>query len=468
MATRRNSRLITEAFAATSTMGAAAVAGDNVGIAGYTLVASLRAIFKSIGMYSADHPQVLDQSQRLIDNLTPLFNDLDCAEIQIVTVGRHYYVNGEPVRPSQNAAAEMAWFAELAHRIGLVEIRLVEGVGAHDIAEFANHLRETDRTNKRLNDKSFTNILLFTSGQDPEMDELLGHLRYLPRFPLLVFYAEALGLVGQWVDQLRHGAQPDAIASRRIIARAIDAMHSDASGLLGLINLKPLPGNPVNRRLDSAIVCLAIGKQLSLSDEQLLDLGTTALVRPVAFPKETWWERESLAGKQAAEIAYRAESLLEIITGFEGSAPPGRVVPADYYGHEVQPHVATLIIAAASAYVDLLQPGEMSNPFSPETALQLMLAQAGEFWEPTIVCAMAYALGLYPPGTIVRLNSGDVAVVGRKPLPGNPLARPSIRPIELAANTTYDLSKPEMASYNIVGTAQRSACDVNPLFVFLQ
>jgi hypothetical protein len=467
MSTRGN-RLATGAFATTSAMGAAAISGDNVGIAGFTLVASLRAIFKSIGMYSAAHPQVIEHSQRLVDNLQPLFNDLDCSEIQVATVGRHFYVNGDPVRPSPNAAQEMAWFAELTDRLGLVEIRLVEGVNSRNVAEFANHLRETDRANKRLVDTQFENIELFTTGQDAEMDELIGHLQYLPRFPLLAFYAEALGLVGQWVDQLRHGAQPDAVSARRIIARAIDALHSDPSGVLGLINLKPLPGSPVNRRLDSALVCLAIGKQLAVKDDQLLELGTTALIRPVAFPKEAWWERESLDGKSAAEVAYRAESPLEIITSFEGSAPPGRVVPAGFYGHEVQPHVATLIIAVASAFVDLLQPGESSNPFSPETALQLMLTQAGEFWEPTIVCSMAYALGLYPPGTIVRLNSGDVAVVVRRPLPGSPIGRPCIRPIELASNTVFDLARAEMATYKIVGSTQRTACEVNPLFVFLQ
>jgi hypothetical protein len=238
--------------------------------------------------------------------------------------------------------------------------------------------------------------------------------------------------------------------------------------MVGLTSLRPLPGNPVNRRLDSAIICLVIGKQLGLGDEQLLELGTTALIRPVAFPKETWWERDSLGGKHAAEVAYRAEALLEIITGFEGSAPPGRVIPAEFYGREVQPHIATLIIAAASAYVDLLQPGESSNPFSPETALQLMLAQAGKFWEPTVVRSMADALGLYPPGTAVRLNSGDLAVVVRRPLPGSPLGRPSIRPIELNSTATHDLARAEMSAYKIVGSAQRSACKVNPLFVFLQ
>ena len=80
--TRRN-RIITGAFAATATMGTAAISGDNVGIAGFTLVASLRAIFKSIGMYSAEHPQVLEHSRRMVNNLTPLFNDLDCSELQI-------------------------------------------------------------------------------------------------------------------------------------------------------------------------------------------------------------------------------------------------------------------------------------------------------------------------------------------------------------------------------------------------
>lgn len=467
MSTHRN-RVASEAFAATAQLGASTLAGDHIAVAGFSLVAGLRAVFKGIGMYSAAHPQVRETSQRLVVNLAGTFNALDTNDLQVVTIGNHFYVNGDPVRPSQNATAEMAWFSDLTTRTGVVEIRIGDDVTADDVAGFSAHLRTLDRNGQRIKDSQFGSIRVYTAGEDPEFSELLGHLRYLPRFPLLVFYAEALSQVGHWVDQLRHGAQPDSLSARRIIARSIDALHTDASGLIGLINLRPLGGTAVNRRIDTAIVCLAIAKQLGMSDNGMLELGTTALVRPVAFPNQTWWAREPLTGKEAAELAYRADSLLEIITGFEGACPPGRVVPEDYYGRPVQPHVATLILSVASAYVDLLQPGESSNPFSGETALQLMISQAGEFWDPTVISALAHALGLYPPGTVIKLNSGDLAVVVRRPMPGNPIGRPFIRPIELSGASTYDLSRPELAAYSIGGSAQRTDCTVNPLFVFLQ
>jgi hypothetical protein len=432
------------------------------------LVAGLRAIFKGIGMYSASHPQVAETSQRLVNNLVEAFNKLDTSDVQIVTIGSHFYVNGDPVRPSQNATREMAWFSDLTTRTGVVEIRISDSVSAEDVAAFAGHLRTLDRSGGRVKDSHFGAIRIYTAGSDAEFEELLRHLRYLPRFPLLVFYAEAIAQVGHWVDQLRHGAQPDSLSARRLIARSIDALKADASGLIGLTSLRPLGGSTVNRRIDTAIICLAIAKHLGISDIGMLELGTTALVKPIAFPNETWWARESLNGKQAAELAYRADSMLEIITGFEGACPPGRVVPDDYYGRPVQPHAATLIISVASAYVDLLQPGESSNPFSAETALQLMLSQSGEFWDPTVVSALVHALGLYPPGTVVKLNSGDLAIVARRPLPGQPIGRPFIRPIELSGASTYDLSRTELAAYSIAGSAQRTDCSVNPLFVFLQ
>lgn len=466
MSTRR-SRIATGAFAATSTMGTAAVAGDHVGIAGFTIVAGLRAIFKGIGMYSAGHPQVLEHCNRLVVNLEPLFLDLECSDLGFVSIGRHFYVNGKPVRLSEAAAKEMAWFGELADRVGLVELRIQRGVRAADVAGLVTHLRQVDRAGQQIAQQRFDHIELFCVREDNAFEQLLAHLQHLPRFPLLVFYAEALGLVGQWVDQLAFGAQPESLAARRIIARAVDAMNRDPSGLIGLVTLGPMAGSPVNRRLDSALVAIAVGKQLGLADQHLLEIGATTLIRPVGFPREPWWERPPLDGKSAAEVAYRAETALEIIAGFEGAAPPGRVVPADYYGAEVQPHVATLIIAAASAYVDLLQPGESSNAFSPELALQLMLAQAGEFWEPTVVCAMAYGLGLYPPGTLVRLNSGDLAVVVRKPDPGSPLNRPIIRTVSSTAPKTFDLANSSMSAYKIAGSAQRSESELNPLYLFL-
>ncbi len=129
---------------------------------------------------------------------------------------------------------------------------------------------------------------------------------------------------------------------------------------------------------------------------------------------------------------------------------------------------ASAIVSAASAFVDLLQPGEGSSPFSPEVALQMMISQAGEFFEAVVVSALVQALGIYPPGSLVRLNSGDLTVVLAPPTRGGDLRRPYVRPIKFGATEIYDLSRPELDTYKIVSGGQRSDCEVNPIFVFLQ
>jgi hypothetical protein len=58
--------------------------------------------------------------------------------------------------------------------------------------------------------------------------------------------------------------------------------------------------------------------------------------------------------------------------------------------------------------------------------VRYLLHHGGTQFDPLLVRVFIDMTGLYPPGTVVLLDSEEVGVVRRPPLPGSPIDRPQI------------------------------------------
>ena len=59
--------------------------------------------------------------------------------------------------------------------------------------------------------------------------------------------------------------------------------------------------------------------------------------------------------------------------------------------------------------------------YSPHDAIRYLVAQAGTKFDPVLVKAFASAMGIFPVGTVLRLNTGEVGIVVRRSeLSGDP------------------------------------------------
>lgn len=440
---------------------------DPAEAAAHVILNNLHAILKAGGMYAPGHTQHVQLARRLGSSLEPFFRTLGTDEIRVLFIGDRVVVNDVALRPDERILDKLLFVTEAARACSLVELRLRIATAEFDICAFAERFVAASRAPQEFGTVSRPTVEAFSPRYSDEHVELLGSVEVLPRFGSLTLYAEIAAALRHWDAERGAGGAPPPSATRRAAARLIEAFDRDASALLGLPMMRPLLDDTALHRLDTAIFALALAQNLEFDRQSLLELVATAFARPGYEPRRAWWARPVIAPHEAAELAFRGATPLEILTTFESCAPTSPVVDPDFYGRPVRAHVATAILSIASALVDLLDPGEASNPFSGEMALQLLLAQGGPYFDETLVSALVRALGTWPPGTIVRLNSGDLAVVVARPNAGAPLGRPSVRLIELDSGAAHDLARPELAAYEIVQSVQRGECSVNPYFVFL-
>lgn len=89
------------------------------------------------------------------------------------------------------------------------------------------------------------------------------------------------------------------------------------------------------------------------------------------------------------------------------------------------------IVAVTDFYDTITTPNEDGKPtFTPEEALRLMGSQGDELLSQLLVKAFVNTVGIYPLGTVVRLDTDEIAIVHRKSTNLRDLTRPVVKIIQ--------------------------------------
>lgn len=173
------------------------------------------------------------------------------------------------------------------------------------------------------------------------------------------------------------------------------------------------------------LLSLALGRAVGLSDEDLRRLGMGALLsdigrvvlddpalrRPGRLSNEEWalvrlHPQEGALAILAAtgpgeEIA--AQIALEHHVRFDGGGYP------DLGGR--QPHLLSRLVAVADTYDAITSHRPHRPARTPREAIGVLERGAGEAYDPDVVAAFKVMMGLYPPGSLLRLEGGEVVMV---------------------------------------------------------
>jgi hypothetical protein len=69
----------------------------------------------------------------------------------------------------------------------------------------------------------------------------------------------------------------------------------------------------------------------------------------------------------------------------------------------------------------------MRRPFTPDAVVRYMLESSGRMFDPDLLRLFVAKVGLFPVGSLVRLESGELAVVVESPASTAELERPRVR-----------------------------------------
>ena len=177
--------------------------------------------------------------------------------------------------------------------------------------------------------------------------------------------------------------------------------------------------------LNVSILCMMLAKGLELSSEQADILGRGALLhdigmiefpqrvlngrsgeqtRPEGIPRARHIEYGLMIGKQLG----LAPGILSIIEQHHELAD-GTGYPRGLELEQIAP--LARVVCLANFYDNLCNPLDFSLAMTPHETLSFIFARRKSQFDARVLQLMIRALGVYPPGSIVELSNGAIAMV---------------------------------------------------------
>jgi len=256
-------------------------------------------------------------------------------------------------------------------------------------------------------------------------------------------FSRATVLVGEFTQRIHNTKTFNSAKAQRVVHDLVDHIVKDEASLLEFASIKDFDDYTYAHSTNVCIYSISLGLRLGLDRRRLSQLGFAALfhdVGKVKLPAELI-NKPDKYNDDDWQIMHQHPILGALTLGAMPTAEQhhARALMVAYEHHQSldgggyprprTPGTVNLfsrIVAIADSY-DAMTSGRvyMKQRTSPDEALRRLLYQNNTRYDPILLRAFAHVLGIFPVGTFVRMNTGEIGVVSAND--PQDLYRPNIR-----------------------------------------
>lgn len=247
--------------------------------------------------------------------------------------------------------------------------------------------------------------------------------------PAGVIYAQAQEAVECIFDDLERGIPPSPTAARAVVSNVLEHVITDRGAIatqVAIQKIKQFDRSLTAHALDTCIVALIVAVESGLEHAQLELVGMGALLHDAGYvrlPRNLVRKRDDCTGQDKTLLEQHCKLGVTLL-----SAPPGmpedvlRIVREHHERHDGTGFPAGLgndtisplaqIVGIVDFYDAMVSRRGTRPAMIPHDAVrQLFLAgERGQFAR-TLVEIMIRSIGVYPVGSLLKLNTGEQAIV---------------------------------------------------------
>jgi HD-GYP domain-containing protein (c-di-GMP phosphodiesterase class II) len=241
-------------------------------------------------------------------------------------------------------------------------------------------------------------------------------------------YARSVAAAADVMRAIAQGQSPNLRALKRTVQLIVDRVLTDESSMLGLTTVRDYEDSTFTHAVNVCIFAVALGRRLGLSRGQLYDLGLAALFHDCGKARiaaEVLHAKGTLTADEWRVIT--GHTWLGVLTLFQvregGEYPYHAMLVA--YEHHLKPdgggyprrlrprpvglysRIVSVIEQFDAATTNL---GYRTPSKRPAEYVAEMRDTADSFLDPTCVRVFVEMLGVYPVGTVLLLDSFELAV----------------------------------------------------------
>jgi putative nucleotidyltransferase with HDIG domain len=243
----------------------------------------------------------------------------------------------------------------------------------------------------------------------------------------LATYGHALNAIRGICRDIERGRIPSSAPVIRVVDRMVGITMQEPSILVGLTMIKDYDNYTFNHCVNVGILSMSLGASLGMDAMSVKSLGIAGELHDIGktmISKKILNKPGKLSSSEYEEMKRHAELGAKIIREMEGLDPHIAQIVLGHHMHfdrsgypewaQKLPFNQMIdIVAIADTYDAITTLRVYQHPINPRAALHEMQKLAGTFLDGSLVTSFIEMMGKYPVGTLVRLDTNEVAVVYR-------------------------------------------------------
>jgi putative nucleotidyltransferase with HDIG domain len=392
------------------------------------MLANMVALDKNVAIYPARHPSVIEPAARICEISESLFADR--RRISFNIVNSEIYVEKQQLREESLKYSD---FVKLLMQRGVNSLSLEPGVTPESLAIFfslINGKKEADLSEEslkaRMKEKGVTGInfeklVALDLAEDvyEVMEEEEGSL--VARSS----YEGALECMESVEHDVLANRPLNANALQVVVSRLLGDFMNDRDAVMGIVSIKNYDEYLFHHSVNVAITSLLIASKLSLDEKVtkvvgigglLHDIGKLKVPRELLNKPGRLTENEWIVMRrhpiEGAQILMRNETFgeLPVLAALEHHAGYDLTGYPTIKG-KLHPHALARIVGIADFYEAMTSNRSYRPAQSVNQAVSALIDGTGTQFDPLLVKLLLNTIGVFPPGSIVRLRNGEAAVV---------------------------------------------------------
>jgi hypothetical protein len=424
------------------------------------LINRLFVLLKNGLLYSIDNSALRRPLEQVVLSLRSL------AALREVTAGLgiqgdDLYLNRHIIKPDAGTYHNGRFLARVYQRLRAQELQLDVGLGIEELRAIIGAIRrvilESTSTESLQGIPGFTLVPLEAVEEEEEVE-------VDSRIQILRIFAGSIAIMTQVMNMAAAGRRYNPSILRRVAHDLIDAMTKEPNLLLALVHL-PVPEGRLGAHLVRvALLSLATSSRARLPRACRMELALVSLYHHLGKPTRDGDAVAVDGDPVAASSALLCfpglnVGLVRCVVGVYESTSAALGLDRLYLEGEAD-NLLGRTVFLADRYATLL------DVMKPDEALRVLLHQHREA-EPHLLRVLVSAIGLYPVGTIVELESGARAVVVEAPRHASHLLRPVVQILEGGEAGLVDLSHEACRHGRVVGSIDAAESSTNVSYFFL-
>lgn len=243
--------------------------------------------------------------------------------------------------------------------------------------------------------------------------------------PAFTAYSVSERAVTELLQPSPGGTVLDAQSLKESVTRLTDSVVRNPDAMLLVSRLREKSAAAHARALQVSIYMIVFGRYLQLAREELELLGLLGLLQDIGktrLPPDLLEKKEALTPEEHAlarrHVAFSADILssarglpeqLPLLATLHHERQDGTGYPRGLKADAIGLHGSMAAIADTFEALTAVRP--YAEPLSPSSALSFLYKERGTGYHAELVEQFIQCVGVFPVGSVVELNSGEVGIV---------------------------------------------------------